>query len=44
MFVCFACVCVSVLKKIDEADDISPEDLSKVCEQRKVLFFHDVTN
>ena len=38
-----ACVCVSVLKKIDEANDISQEDLSKVHEQRKLFFCNDVT-
>lgn len=37
-----ACVCVSVLKKIDEANDIS-QDLSKVHEQRKLFFCNDVT-
>lgn len=35
-------VCL-VLKKIDEANDISQEDLSKVHEQRKLFFCNDVT-
>ena len=39
----FLCVCISVLKKIDEAKDTSQEDLSKVHEQRKLFFCNDVT-